>query len=373
MLNSLPVTPVARQPRALVKINGDIIPGAVSFEVENNTFYAADTFHIVFALSLLPNDKNSAWWAIQQEITVEILAGFPADPDHYTSAELHSLIYGRVDDVRFDPVGRRIEISGRDMTAAFIDAKTTEKWVNQTSSSIATALAFRHELSVQYITQTQRKVGEYYKYDHARMTNQQTEWDLLTYLAHEEQFDVYVKGNELHFEPQTNAATEAYMLQWEEPTDDRGSPSFNGKSIEFSRNLTLAKGVVVTVRSWNSANGKAFTVSYPTNKAKGTAPGKASPVAQVFPYTIPGLTPEQALQKAQALHQEITMHEVKLTATMPADNLLDVKTLIQVNGTGTAFDQLYYPDSVTRSMSIQEGYVMRISAKNHSPESVVPA
>jgi hypothetical protein len=298
------------------------------------------------------------------------------------------------------------------------------------------------------------------------LTDQRTEWDLLTWLAHEEQFMVYVKGNVLHFEPRAetvskttvidnrpaiqkeideikaawsaslkksqalldsasadwdksqatkDAALEAqarqelaaskaeregaiakyqarlrelerqlkeppqiiesggaYVLRWEPPTEST-SARFNGKSIEFSRNLTLAKGVVVSIRSWNGKSGKAFTVSYPTNKAKGTAPGNSSPVAQVFPFTIPGLTQEQALQKAQALHKEITAQEVKLHATLPADNILDVTSTIKVIGTGTAFDQIYYPESITRSMSVFEGYTMHVRAKNHSPESVVPA
>lgn len=372
MLNHVPAFADARQPRHLVKVNDEITAGVESFEVDNNTFYQADTFRVCFAIASLPPDRGPDWWASQSEITIEIFAGFPGDAERFTSAELESLIYGLVDDVTLEPATGKVVVSGRDMTSAFIDAKTTEKWVNQTSSSIATALAFRHGLNP-VVTDTTTRTGRYYEIDHARLTEQRTEWDLLTWLAHEEGFSVYVKGRDLHFEPKTSPDADPYLLQWIPPSDDRGHPYFNGKSIEFSRNLTLARGVVVSIRSWNGKSGKAFSVSFPTNKAKGTAPGKASPAAQVFPYTIPGLTPEQALQKAQALHKAITAQEVKLSATLPADNLLEVTKIIKVVGTGTAFDQVYYPESINRSMSIYEGYIMRISAKNHTPESVVPA
>jgi phage protein D len=373
MLNDVPAFAAARQPRGLVKVNGEILPGWVSWETDNNTFYQADTFRVCFALSLMPYERDAAWWAARSEIFIEILVGFPADPENFTADELDSLIYGRVDDVTFDPVGRKIEVSGRDLTSAFIDAKTTEKWPNHTASEIAADLAARHDLKA-VVTKTETKSGRYYEIDHARLTDQRSEWDLLTWLAHEEQFMVYVKGRELHFEPKPSPDDDPYVLQWEQPTEDRGHPVFNGKTIAFSRNLTLANDVIVKVMSWNAKNKKGFTKTAQATHNKNTVlKGAAQPIgeAQTYSYTIPGLTPEQALQRAQALLKEITAHEVKFSATLPADNLLGVTNIIQIIGTGTAFDQIYYPDSIVRHMSIGEGYTMSINAKNHSPESVV--
>jgi hypothetical protein len=192
---------------------------------------------------------------------------------------------------------------------------------------------------------------------------------LLTYLAHEERYVVYLKGKELHFEPQPEESQNPYVLRWEPAVDDRGFPIFNGQSISFSRNLTVARGVVVTVRSWNAKNKKAFSVTYPTHKAKGTAPGKSSPPAQNYYFTIPGLTPEQALQRAQAKHKEITQHEMRLSFSGPADNLLQATDIIRVEGTDSPFDQTYYPETINRTMSLSDGYTMRGEAKNVSPEN----
>lgn len=373
MRNVLPVAPAARQPRGVVKVNGEVMPGWIGWEVDNNAFYQADTFRCSFALSKMPPERGAAWWSALQEMNVEILAGFPADAENFTAAELSSLIYGRVDDVTFNPTAGTIEVSGRDLTSEFIDAKTTEKFQNLTGSEIATQLAKRHGLTP-VVTETDTKAGTYYEIDHARMSDQRSEWDLLTWLAHEEQFMVFVQGKALHFVPKPDPDDDPYVLKWDPPTAERGPPIFNGKSLIFSRNLTLAKDVIVKVRSWNSKSKQAFTKTAQATHDKSTVLiGAAQPTgdAQTYSYTIPGLTPEQALQRAQALLREISAQEVKLTATLPADNLLRLTNVIQVTGTGTAFDQIYYPDSIIRQMGLSEGYSMTINAKNHSPESVV--
>ncbi len=461
---------VVRQPRGIVKINDEVMRGWISWDVDNNTFYEADTFRVVFALSDLPSTRSADWWAAQTTIYAEVLGGFPKNPDQYDEKELTSWIYGRVDSVEMDPTSRTITIDGRDLTALMIDTKTTEKWVNLTASQIAISIAKRHSL-IPVVTTTTRKTGSYYQIDYARLTDAQSEWDLLTYLAHDEGYLVYVKGKELHFEPvkevsagsvvvvdhkaelqkeiaDVNAAwaaeikksktllasaTEdgnkmdaanaagntalaeqyrvsgiskckesdaivanaqnlyqgrlralearlneppevtdaggAYLLQIDPPRGEIGYYQFNGQSIRFSRNLTVARGVVVTVRSWNNKQKKGFTVTYPKSKAKGVTAGNATTDSQNYFFTRPDLTPEKALQIAQAKHREITQHEMKLYATLPGDDSPLVTDVIKVIGTGTAFDQVYFPDSISRSMSIETGYSMTISAKNSSPEN----
>lgn len=361
-----------RAPRSIVQVNGKSLIGWESWELDNNTFYQADTFRVRFVISALPPEFDAVWWAARTEIFIEIFAGFPSNPESFVAAELESLIYGRVDDLSFDPVAGVIEASGRDLTSHFIDAKTTEKWPNRTASEIATELAVRRGLDVK-ATPTTKKTGTYYEIDHARLMDQRSEWDLLTWLAHEEGFMVYVKGKTLHFEPKPAETVEPYLLQWTPPrTNETDYPVFYGESLVFSRNLTLAKDVIVKVRSWNAKNKKGFTkIAQATHNKNTVLKGAAQPLgeAQVYAYTIPGLTPEQALQRAQTLLKEITAHEVKLTAQLPADNILGVTNVIKVTGTGTAFDQIYYPDSIVRRMSMNEGYTMTINAKNHNPES----
>lgn len=355
-----------------MKVNDAIMVGWLDWEVDNNTFYQADTFRVKFALSKMEAPYNANWWMTQAPMFVEVFVGFPQDQNNYSASELTSWIYGQVDDVTFDPANRVIEVSGRDLTAQMIDTKTTEKWQNLTSSQIAEKIAAAHGLTP-VVTKTATKAGKYYEIDHARLTDQRSEWDLLTTLAHEENFVVFVRGKSLYFQPKPDANSTPYLLHWQEPDEAGQPPKFNGTSLIFARNLTLAKDVIVHVRSWNAKNKKGFTKTAQATHNKNTVlAGAAQPVgeAQVYNYTFPNLTPEQALKKAQALLKEITAHEVKMEVQAPGDNELDVTSILQVIGTNTALDQIYYPDSIRRSMNDYDGYLMTVNAKNHSPETV---
>jgi phage protein D len=368
-LNTVPAPSEGRRPRGLVRVNDVVLPGWVEWEAEGNSFYQADTFRVQFAVSALPADHGADWWSRQQEIFVELFGGFPDDPDHFAPTDLKSELYGRVDQLDFDIVAGTIVLTGRDLTSVLIDTKTTQKWPNLTASGIATAIAVEHGLTP-VVTSTTTKAGTYYEIDHVALTDERSEWDLLTWLARQEQFNVYVRGKELHFEPAASPSDTAYLLKWVPPSAD-APPQFNGVSLSFSRNLTLAKGITVTVRSWHTKSKKSFSESFPRT-GRSIQAGKAKPfgATQAYTYTIPNLTPEQALQKAQALHKEITDHEMRMSATLPGDAILTTRNVIQVAGTGTAFDQIYYPDSIKRVLSASGGYDMSVTSKNHSPESL---
>lgn len=365
----------ARQPRAIVKVNGTPMPGWIEWEVNNNTHFQADTFRVVFALSAVPSQFDSQWWSSQTTISVEILAGFPADPMRFTESDLTSWIFGQVDEVDFDPVRAEVHLNGRDLTALLIDTKTTESWENKKASEIATLLAQRHGLGTSQITDTTRNVGEFYKSDNVDRTHQRSEWDLLTYLANAEGFVVYVRGQDLVFKPHPNDfGSNALLLRWTPPSDNQASPSFWGKSIQFTRHLTVARGIIVVARSWHGKKNQRFEAFYPKKPATVTpGQGTVRGGVQVYTFVRPDLTQQQLDDFVIAKHKELTRHEMKLSATLPADDALVVDGLIRVTGTGSSFDQTYFPDSITRRMSLSEGYVMTVSAKNHNPDTQVLA
>ena len=378
-LNVLPVQPKSRQPRSIVKVAGVLIPAWKAgvrvpawkhWSVNNNTFYQADTFRVSFAASLLPGATDVNWFSRQTEAFVEIFAGFPIDPLNYTETDMDSLIYGRIDDIEYDPVSTTLTLTGRDLTAAFIDAKTTIQYQNLTSSQVAEKLAQSHGMTVAGPATT-TKVGTFYTRDHVSMTDQRSEWDLLTWLAQQEGFVCYVTGMTLYFGPRPTAPIEPYELRW--VLDQYGHPAANVSSLDVSRSLTVAKGITVVVKSWNTKTGKGVTGYYPS-KPKSTQAGKASPFGNTQTYSITrgGLDQAGANKLAAQIHHEITQHEMKLRARLPADNDLTQTAMVRLTGTGTAFDQDYFVDGITRSMSLDEGYVMDISAKNINPETMPP-
>lgn len=361
----------ARQPRALIFANGLPCAGVVSFEVDNNSYYQADTFRAVLALSV----NDWAWWASSKLLLLEIYAGFPVDANNYTKSDLTLLITGETDDIEINPITDEIVLSGRDLTNKLIDTQTSEKFPNLTSSEIVEKIGKRHGLTVQ-ATKTELKSGTYYSTEKASLTKRQSEWDMVSYLAQRENFSIFIKGNTLYFQPKIAENSEPFILQWQKPDDKHAYPYFNGSHLSFTRTLTLAKDIIVEVSSYNPKTKKKFTVKKTATHTKTTAAaGQPQPEgdAQVYARYKPNLTVQDAEKLADSLLRELTSHEVKLSCEMPADNLLQTETMIKVLGTGTTFDQLYYPDNIRRSFSFDSGYSMTIEAKNHATNSEVSA
>lgn len=383
-------TALARQPRGLVKINGLPMPGAwVEFEVENNSYFSADTFSVKLSCRALDAiaaqaAQNQSQAAIQQCTFVMDTAGVLASQDMYVelfiapdassgAPQFQSWIYGQVDEMHFDPAENIITLSGRDLTRLFIDTKTTQKWPNLTSSQIATQIARAHGLGTSGIVATKTKAGKFYEIDHATVTDERSEWDLLNYLASNEGFVVFVRGTNLYFQPNpTPQNTTPYSLVWTPPSNTQGYASANFQDIKMARALTVSRGIQVALRSWNAKQSKGFVVRYPTS-AKTIAVGKSQIGAgsQIYSKTIPNKTPDELLKIAQSWYQQLVAHEMKIDVTMPGDNALDTTSIISLSGTGTAFDQTYYPDSIHRRLTLTGGYEMSVTAKNHSPESQV--
>jgi phage protein D len=370
MLNALPVESHARPPRGAVTLDGEIITGWESMEVDNNAYRSADTFRVVFVASKLPPTRGLDWFAAQRQLLVECFisndqGNYDAD---YRPLPADRLILGQADDVSIDLVAGTVEISGRDLTARLIDTKTTEHFKENTSADIANILAFRNNLEAKVVA-TKDKIGKYYAYDRVTLAQEQSDWQILTTLASIEDYTVYVKGWELHFEPRKPAGTDYFVIDWTRANQDNASPTSNAVSLQFSRSLTIAKGATVEVRSFNAKNGKPVIATFPKS-SKDVRIGQSTAKTQVYKRFFAGLTFVQAQSWAEKIYRQIVAHEMRLTAYLPGVGLdvLDCTKAIQVRGTETAFNQIYYPESVIRTLSMNEGYRMNIRAKNSSPE-----
>lgn len=370
MLNTVPAVGQGRQPRGMVRVGGVALPGVVSLEVDNNDYYQADTFRVSIAASALPRANDANWFSSQTQAFAEILVGFPADPSRPTAGELTSLIYGRIDDIEYEPRNTLVHITGRDLIAAFIDKKLTSSYRNKTASAAVQLLASTHGIATN-ATPTTELIGTYYASDHVRIQATRSEWDFIAWLAREEGFVAYMQGQTLYFGPDPRPTADPYVIRWEPPTDQRGSTRANVQELSFSRSLTVAPGVVVKVQSRSITSNAPVTASYPRSTSGSVQPGKATPFGNVQTYVFnapPGLKPVEAQSYAEARYNEIVSHAMKLSARLPGDLILSVSTPISVQGTGTAWDQTYYPRSVRRSLSNDEGFEMRVEAQNTTPE-----
>jgi hypothetical protein len=338
----------SRSPRGIVKINNIQVP-FVTVEVDQTNFYMASTFRMSIPIGTLPKELNLSYFSSTPAILVEIYAGFPSNPLTVNEGELTKLLVAQVDDVKIPMPLTVIQLSGRDLTAKFIDNKTTEKFQNHTSSQIVKILAARRGMTAD-VTDTHTIVGKYYQIDHVSLSDETTEWDLLTFLAKEEGFNVYVEDQTLHFHPLPKETDKPYVLKYS--IDQLGRHTSNVISGDLSRNLTIAKDVIVKVRSWNMKRKKGFTVTVKATHNKNTVlAGAAQPIgdAQVFTYRFANLSKQQALDKAQKLLKKISSHEMNLSANLAPDNILSNR-------------------NITRTLT-PGGYTMSLDAKNHQPNT----
>lgn len=376
MLNDPQSQAIVRQPRGMVLANGEILQGVVSASVDNNSFYQADTFRLALSLSSQPKSTDLAWWASQAKMQMEIFAGFPSNPDSYTKNDLKSLLVGYVDDIEIDLVGQEIVLSGRDLTSKLIDTKRSISFIKGSesfrSSDFVEQIAKEVGLNPK-VTQTDiaHSGGGYYQIVKGIVEANATYWDIVTRLAQISKYAVYVSGNDLVFEPRENAKADPYVIQWQAPDDERGYPMLNGTRIKFSRNLSVAKDIKVTVISSSKKQKKDIKATANKTRVrnkvtKGVAQQDEPP--QEYIYTFADLTQDQAQAMADSILADLSQHEMNLHAEMPADLILTARTPIKVIGTGTLMDQLYYPSSIVRTLSISDGFKMEVTAKNKSAD-----
>jgi len=379
-LNNPAAGSVSRRPRSIITVNGLQAQGVIEWEVDNNIHYFADAFRIELSLSRQPAYMDWSWWGLQTVFTVEVFVGFPKDPTNYSQDELLSLIIGDVDEIDIDPIGDRIILNGRDFTARFVETQTTRKWPNQFSATgdfarpgIVEILAKSHNMLVDSY-HTSDRVGSFYKEEIVRITDTRSEWDLLTFLASEEGAEVFVRGNTLVFRQPVQTPGKPYVIQWTPPDQVSASPLSNAARIHLTRDLTLARDVIVFVRSWSQGQKAPITVKrQASHKRTSSISPRASPIGAVQTYfkTVQNKTRQQCLNIAQAWLADLTSLERRLRAEMPGDNLLSVDNPLQLTGTGTDFDAFYHVVSVVRSFSFEDGYTMKLEAKNHPAESEV--
>jgi phage protein D len=343
-----------RTPSLTVLAGGVAVPGVMDLDIFANAHLGAGRFRFraaipaVTAASLL--DPGTV---LDLQLAV---GGYPV-----------SLLQGEADAIHVDVIQGTLEVEGRDLTGRLLDARTQETFANQTASEIATTLAGRHSLTP-VVTATTTLAGRYYGAEHDRIVLGQfsratTEWDLLTFLAAREGFEVFVAAQSLYFQPLSQTAAPTILT----PGDCL--------SLSLERSLTLARDIEVTVQSWNTRHQAAFSQTARSaargrggsggGKGSGGSGGNGPP--QRIVVVRPNLTPNAALQLAQRILADLSGHERLVHAELPGELTLTPRSQITLTGTGTDFDQTYYIAGLDRHFSVQHGFTERLRLKNPNP------
>lgn len=340
-----------RAPSIQVLANGQPLAGVISATVQSNNFFAADCFDVTLALGADPLAGTLSW----SDASVIDL-----DVQFRTQAEsaFVSVVRGRADRIRLDPIARIVQIEGRDYSASLIDSTVCETFTNRTASEIATILAQRHGL-LPIVSPTSTVIGRYYQNQHDSVSldsfcGKASEWDLLSYLAQHESHELFVTGAALNFVPEA-VAPESYWICT--PGDLM--------ELRLDRILTLAGDIEVAVKTWDSRQHIAEVQTVRLNRATDGNPSVGLEGA-VRRYVLirPNLTSEEALRLAQRKLAELCRHDRTVEMMMPGSLDIAPRNVILLQGTGSDFDQAYRIDTIDRRFSPTTGFVQRVRASN---------
>jgi phage protein D len=352
-------------------------PALKEFTVTNSNNYECDTWSATIALNTMPSGFGAPFWALAPMVSVQLLASLT------DGGALQPLIGGLVDDVTISEDMQTLDISGRDFSAPLIEAISNDKFVNQTSSQVATKLAQRRGL-VPQVTATTTQVGRFLADQTGYMAEDISEFRILAYLAQQEGFDFYVKGKMLYFGP-PQPDNSPFVVTYSYATG--GSPvQANATKIQLKQKKLLAGKTTVQVRSWSYQNKAPTLATWQAVKTQNqpvygpTAPnpvisrsqtisGDTAETGQFYIVRRSGLTQQQSDALAQKVLADITSNERSVEIDAPAVLNIDARRTLRLTGTRTAFDQDYTIQSVKRTFG-WEGTTMSITGKSSSAQSV---
>ncbi|MHB1651673.1 MAG: phage late control D family protein [Desulfitobacteriaceae bacterium] len=349
--------------RGLVVANNQIIRFK-NFTVEQNAFSAADSFEIVLPFFIRNSQSGDPILAngptfqsillTQDVVPVQVYVGYPRDPLHFSTSELTQVIDGYMDTARWDfnkTDGEIVTLNGRNAVGLMMDTKTSDKFPNLTASAIAETFAANHGLKA-VVTPTSTLAGTYYNSNSAILSNDVSEWDILLFLAEQENFIVRAKAGQLMFGPYS--VVTGYV-------DQDPIPYTWGKdveSLEFERSPHAAKDVVVKVITWDRSSKARIieTAKSTTQYAQKIHGQNGVRAAYTETYVIPGLTRQQAQRKAQAICYELSRLQVLGQLTTAGNIAMEIDRKVAIGGVGQGLTDSYYLTKVTHTYDINGGY-----------------
>jgi len=326
-----------------VGIDGTATLGLLHAAITSTNHFSADSYALTFAMGDAPLSDIAMWSALTSGYVEVTTGGGPG-------LAITSLITGMIDTVHIDAIRGTVAIEGRDLSASLVDSYQQGDFVNQTASEVVATIANRHGLGA-VVTPTSGFIGRYYGDGYTRLSTGQfsrlrSDWDLVAELARENQFDVFVAGTQLFFQPVP-------------PIPATLTPITPGmvQSMRFNRSLAVAAGATARVQSWNSQNMACYDSG--ANAASASSNGSTS---QPFLFSASNFTSAQVTQSAARYAAEINRLQTTLLIEMPWNLEIVPRGGIMLSDTGSVFDGLYVVDSVARHYNTTSGSSQTVRA-----------
>lgn len=337
-----------RQPRAYLLLAGkQCVPVNVSVSMTSQR--SADTFGATVALDADP-DLDEQFFADTAKISFEVMM-----TNDQVAGEWVKMLTGFVDTPAINFAARTCHIAGRDKSSLLLEKKTTEKWLNKTSSEVVKEIAGRVGLTADVIVPAADKVGLITADDYNRISEEDTLWNILCVLAEREHCAMFVKGDRLVFKPYDQLGGSDVTVTYQRPTRQSFADG-TFTNLTAKRNLSIAKDVKVTVKTWQNRQKKAVMSAF---RSKGASTDKVD-----YSYTMPNATKEQLDKVAKNRLKDITNQERVLDLDIPGDVKITPENTLTLTGTNTKFDQSYIISTTSHEMSQESGFRMKISTRS---------
>jgi hypothetical protein len=316
----------------ILLVNGVRVDNVLTASIASNNCFSADTFSIVVATGT-SGSEDLIFWSSLQSAYIEI----------FTPGMQSTIITGMADAIVLDWFQGTAKIEGRDLSSSLIDNSPQQDFVNQTAAEIVTAIALKHSLSP-VVGTTTGNAGRFFGSDFTRLSLSRfsrirSEWDLVVQLARECQFDVYVIGTRLYFQPSNSAADAPIVIT-----------PYDLASLRINQTLWINSDPTVNVTSWNSQDMKAYGSDI-------TSTGTLSPY--IFGGT--NLTALQISDDTSRYAQELLRLRVNLTAETARFSTINPRTAIYLDGFASSLDGTYLINSIHQGYSSTRGFKQTIN------------
>ena len=265
-----------------------------------------------------------------------------------------TLITGMLDVMTIDPVHGIVSVEGRDLSASLVDSFSQRDFVNQTASEIVSTVAANHGLDA-VVSATFGNVGRYVADNYTKLSLGQfsrfrSDWDMVVQLARENNFDIFVEGRTLYFQPAISLAPAARRLL-----------RSDYERIRLERVLSSGITPSVRVQSWNNQNMAPY-VSDNASSMDGTdqATGMSSTASYLF--STANLTSQQVDQSAARYAREVRRLQVVALIEGPWDLTLTPRTSFCIAETYSNLDGPYQVESIDRHFASSSGSSQSIRA-----------
>lgn len=347
------------RPIVNITLNDQKIKDWQSFRVELNGLGAVDTFEIAVPWEVTDKPRDNLLYSgptqsadlVTGSADVKIEAGFEGEGD------LVSLIEGPMDRVtwNFSKIsGEVATIHGRSYAARPFDYKESAKWQNITSTDAFKQIAAEHGLTPVVPVETSTLIGSYENGDHVNMKREISHWDFVLYLCQNEEFTTQVKGKEWFFGPSDElpgSGLDPIPFTWGYNIDE---------PFRIERAPNAARNLTVEVISW--APGKKKGGHRIIEKA--TMAGSSNGHKYVLRYYMPGITRDQAQQRAKAILYELSLMQVYGSFSTDWFPELSLDRKISLHGVGMGLSETYFVNKIIITGSKDEGLRSEVSFTN---------